>query len=164
MDTKDKRKYRYLSWEDIEKASLSIYSEMCRDGYAPQSIIALLRGGIVPARLFSDFFNILLDFFALDVTLYDSIGIRKPEPTIKPFNGDVKGKRVLIVDDIYDSGKTMKAVLEYLKGEDITTATLYWKETANGKPDYYAEVVKENEWLVFPFEKYEFWREINGNK
>jgi hypoxanthine phosphoribosyltransferase len=57
----------------------------------------------------------------------------------------------------------MEAVLEYLKGEKVTTATVFWKENSKTKPDYYAEIAKENEWIVFPFEVAEFNREkIHG--
>ena len=132
---------------------------MLRDNYKPDCIIGLLRGGIVPARIFSDHFNILLDFFALDVKLYDGINKRMEKARIKAFDGDVKGKSILCCDDIMDSGKTMEAVLEYLKGEKVTTATVFWKENSKTKPDYYAEIAKENEWIVFPFEVAEFNRE-----
>jgi len=132
--------------------------------YRPQCVIGLLRGGIVPARIFSDYFDILLDFYALDVKLYDGINKRRDEPTVKAFNGDVKDKSILIVDDIWDSGKTMKAVLNTLEGEDITTATLFWKEKADKKPDYYAKVAKKNEWIVFPWERDEFRRELIKGK
>jgi len=126
MDTK----YIHLSWMDVEEACIKIYEEMKRDGYTPQSIVALLRGGVVPARIFSDYFDILLDFFALDVKLYDGINDRRDQPDIKEFYGDVRGKETLIVDDIWDSGKTMNAVLNYLGEEKVKTATLCWKKTA----------------------------------
>ena len=133
---------------------------MCCDKYEPQSIIALLRGGVVPGRIFSDYFNIFLDFFALDVKLYDTIGVRNEVAKIKPFNGNVKGKKILVIDDIWDSGTTMQAVLEYLGEEDVTTATIFWKETATSEPTYYSEKVEEDTWIVFPWETYEFWRDI----
>jgi len=154
--------FKFVTWQDIEKSCLSIYSRMCFDGYKPESIIALFRGGIIPGRLFSDYFNILLDFFALDVTLYATIGIKRDKLTIAPFQGDIKGKKILIIDDIWDSGETMKAALGHLNEENVTTATVFWKETAIEKPTYYAEEVKEEEWIVFPWETYEFWREVNA--
>jgi hypoxanthine phosphoribosyltransferase len=155
------KKFKHLSWEDIEKSCLSIYSQIKSDHYKPECIVGLLRGGIVPARIFSDFFHIFIDFFALDVKLYQKIGIRRSKPVVKSFSGDVRGRRILIIDDIWDSGMTMNAVQDYLKDEDIKTATLYWKETSPEKPDYYAEVAKIDEWIVFPWERYEFWKEIN---
>ena len=155
---KDNINFKFVSWNDLESYCDKIYSQMVKDDYKPDCIIGLLRGGIVPARLFSDHFNILLDFFALDVKLYNGINDRMEKAKIKAFDGDVKG-RILLVDDIFDSGKTMEAVLDHLNGKQVTTATIFWKETAKNKPDYYAEVAKENEWIVFPFEMAEFNRE-----
>jgi hypoxanthine phosphoribosyltransferase len=155
----DKIQFKFVSWNDLEEHCDKIYSQMVCNGYKPDCIIGLLRGGIVPARIFSDHFNILLDFFALDVKLYSGINKRMEKAKIRAFDGDVKGKSILVVDDIYDSGKTMEAVLDHLKGKKVTTATIFWKETAKAKPDYYAEVAKENEWIVFPFEVAEFNRE-----
>jgi len=152
--------YKFLSWQDIEQLSLTVCYKILDDGYKPESLIGLLRGGVVPARIFSDFFDILLEFYALDVKLYNAIGIKNSEARIKPFNGNVKGKKILIVDDIWDSGMTMNAVLNHFQGEDIVTSTLLWKKSSPTKPNYYAEVVKDNEWIVFPWEKREFDKEI----
>ena len=150
--------FKFISWNDLEYYCDKIYTQMLKDDCKPDCIIGLLRGGIVPARIFSDHFNILIDFFALDVKLYTGVNRRMEKAKIKAFDGDVKGK-ILVVDDIYDSGKTMEVVLEHLKGKEVTTATIFWKESAKNKPDYYAEVAKENEWIVFPFEMAEFNRE-----
>jgi len=154
------KEYKFLSWQDIEDFSVDIYNKMIADKYCPQSIIGLLRGGVVPARIFSDLFGIKFEFYALDVKLYQTIGIRNPEPVLKPFQGDIHNKKILIIDDICDSGITMASVLKELDGEDITTATLFWKEATCEKPDYYSEIAKENEWIVFPWEKQEFKREM----
>ena len=155
-----RRNFKFVGWEDVENSCLSIYSQMCSLKYKPDAIIALFRGGVIPGRIFSDYFNILLDFFALDVKMYENMEIAKDAPYVKPFYGDVKGKKILVVDDIWDTGLTMKAVLDYLGKEDVTTATLFWKETAKEKPTYYANVAKENTWIVYPWERYEFYREI----
>jgi len=158
QETTDNTKFKFLSWYEIEEACFTIYRKMKRDNYVPDSIIFLLRGGVVPARIFADYFGIVLDFFALDVKLYDKIGVRKEEPIIRyDFkDSDLDGKKVLILDDIWESGKTMKAVLNKFKGKDITTATLYWKENAPEKPNYYAEVAEKGKWLVYPWEMHEF--------
>jgi len=149
--------FRYLSWNDVEKYCGFIHSKMLSNQYQPNAIIGLLRGGVIPARIFSDYFNILLDFFALDVKLYNGVNKTRDKPVIGPFSlNSIKGRKILLLDDIYDSGRTMEAVLEYLKGEDITTATLLWKETAPKKPDYYAQIAEKNTWIIFPWEKHEF--------
>lgn len=160
--------YRYLTWEYIEQDCLSIYANMKKDKYVPDVILGLLRGGVVPSRIFLDLYHTFLDFCYIDVKLYDGIGTTIGEPKIRSFVGDIKDKKILIVDDIWDSGKTMKAVLEHLKGYNITTATLYWKSRPDDfsipqGPDYFSKMVKEGEWLVFPWEKYEFWRLIDND-
>lgn len=153
--------YKYLSWEDIEKACLSIYADMRSDGYTPDVILGLLRGGAIPARIFQDLYPSYLEYCSMDVKLYNGIGTREEEPVIKPFSEDLSGKKVLIVDDIWDSGKTMRAVLQRLKRHNVITTTLYWKETAEERPTYYAGRVAESDWLVFPWERHEFLRMIN---
>lgn len=154
-------KFTFLSWQDVNNACLSIYSRMTQDNYKPQSLVGLLRGGVVPARIFSDCFDILLDFSALDVKLYTGINERMDEAVVGPFMGDVKGKSILIIDDIWDSGKTMEAVLDHLQEEDVKTATMVWKETAKRQPDYFDIVARNGEWIVFPWETYEFQRQIS---
>ena len=156
------KQFKFLSWSDIDQSCLSLYSQMRKANYVPDAIIGLLRGGVIPARMMADYFGIMLDFFALDVKLYTGIGTRKEEPVIRyDFkDSDLEGKNVLVIDDIFDSGKTMNAVLEHFKGHNVTTATLFWKETAKEKPDYYAEISKENEWVVYPWETMEFKREM----
>lgn len=159
---KDNITFKHLVWEDIDNYCLSMYNDMTTSGYRPDCIVGLLRGGIVPARIFSDYFNVLIDFFALDVKLYNGVGKTKAKPIIRELEclRVIRGKKILIVDDIWDSGRTMNAVLYYLKGEDIKTATIVWKETAKKKPDFHAFVAYEKEWIVFPWEKNEFKREI----
>ena len=148
--------YRYLSWYDVEDACFSIcHTEMYKDKYKPDCIIGLSRGGIIPARLFSDYFDVVEDVFSMDVKAYQGIKDVMEEAVIRPFHDDVKGKNILVVDDIWDSGMTMRAVLKYLKGESVTTATLFWNSKVKDKPNYYAEVAKEGEWVVFPWEKQE---------
>jgi len=148
-----------VNWNQVEDYTLSICKEMDRNGYKPEAIVGLLRGGVVPARIISDYFGIILDFFTLDVKLYKGINLRDDVPKIKHFFGDIENKRVLIIDDILDSGMTMNAVLEYFKGKDVKTATLFWKEKNLKKPDYYCKIAKENEWIIFPWERFEFRRQ-----
>lgn len=155
------KKFRFLDWYDIDGLCLSLYSQMAKNAYVPDAIIGLLRGGVVPARIMADYFGIVLDFFALDVKLYEGIGIRKASPIMRYAfkHKDIEDKKILVIDDIWDSGKTMRAVLDHFEGKEIVTATLLWKETAIEKPNYYAEVSKDEEWVVFPWEPFEFKRE-----
>ena len=151
----DNLTYRNVSWEYQEDMCADIYENMLRKNYRPDAIIGLLRGGVVPARLFADYFDITLDFFALDAKLYNGIAEPGEEVKIKPFFGDIKGKKVLIVDDIWDTGETMRAVLKYLKNEYLHTATLFKKNGSEGSPDFYCETANIDEWIIFPWDKRE---------
>ena len=55
----------------------------------------------------------------------------------------------MIVDDICDSGKTLK---QFKFEENIYTATLHWKQSSEYQPNYFWEVAFENEWIVYPWE------------
>jgi hypoxanthine phosphoribosyltransferase len=155
--------YIFPSWFDIEDQCLKIKQKMGEK--SPNCIIALLRGGVIPARIFSDFFHVNLDFSALDVKLYNGIGSTNDEVQISEFYGNITGKDILIVDDIWDSGRTMRAVLDYFSQHDansISTATLYLRADTEGSPDYHAQIANEGEWIVFPWELCEFRREFEG--
>lgn len=152
-------KFEHVSWEKIEEYCLDICRRMDEDGYKPDVVIGLMRGGIVPARIFADYYDIFLDFFAVDVKLYDGIGVRKESPIVKPFHLDIdRNKNVLVVDDIFDSGKTMSAILDLLKDKNVKTATLFHRKSAKKKPDYFSVSV-DDEWVVFAWEKSEFRRQ-----
>jgi len=157
--------YVDLTWKQIEFQCGDIFQKVQDDDFEPEVIVALLRGGVVPGRILSDYFHILLDFFTLDVKFYTGVGKTLEQPSVGEFYWDINGKNALIVDDIWDSGKTMKAVLDKLGYKtNIRTATLFWKETAPEKPNYYSEIASKNEWIIFPFEKQEFKRLMKKNK
>ena len=152
--------YDFLSWANMEGLCADIHFQMILKKYKPDCIIGLSRGGIVPARLFSDYFDVVEDVFSLDIKMYTGIKSVMEEAVIRPFHDDVKGKKILIVDDIWDSGMTMRAVLKYLQGEDLTTATLYKNPKVVDGPNYYGTLSKEGTWVVFPWEKEETKREM----
>ena len=146
-----------LSWDNIESSCEFVRNKMVKDNYHPDVIIGLLRGGVIPARILADYFNILVDFFAIDVKMYDGMGIKKEKAIIRSFHFDIpEEKRLLVVDDIWDSGKTMEAILTVLKGRNVKTATLLWRKSAEKKPDYYGDSVGDGIWTIFPWEKCEF--------
>jgi len=100
------------------------------------------------------------------VKLYISAGQRGERPYLRqPLTLSIKDRRVLLVDDVSDSGLTLQfsvqALSLYMPAE-IKTATLYIKPWTRYVPDYYAEQV--NEWVIFPWETGEFEREYRTQK
>jgi hypothetical protein len=147
----------HYKWNQIEKMCQDVCEQIKNP---PTTIIGLSRGGLVPARIIADYFDID-DFHIIAVKLYNN---RKAigKPVITPFDEKLlSSRRILVVDDIWDSGKTLTAIRKYLAGNfDIRTATLVWKENLLGfKPDYYSKAVSSSKWVVFPWEKLEYQRE-----
>jgi hypoxanthine phosphoribosyltransferase len=159
--------FRYPTNNEIEKDSIEIAERILSfQDWQPEAIIGLSRGGIVPARYMADVLGIRSDFFSLDVKRYsDNLGETPSAPEIRNFNDDVRGKKCLIVDDIWDSGETMAAVLEVMKGEDVKTATIYIRELSDGSredfPDFSQVIAEKDTWIVFPWEKREFRRQVS---
>lgn len=152
----------YLTWDNIEKYCDTLKCQMDRDNYRPEIIVGLLRGGVVPARIMADYFHVNMDFFTIDVKFYTDVNQTLLKPVIRHLEPIDLSKQVLIVDDIFDSGKTMQAVLETIGRGNIKTATLHLREKPiefakiYTVPNYYAQIAWKNEWIVYPWEKEEF--------
>ncbi|MCE4610489.1 MAG: hypothetical protein F7B17_00775 [Desulfurococcales archaeon] len=151
----------YLSWNDIEEASSLIARRVLESGFKPNVIVGVLRGGIVPARLIADELGVE-DIGMLEVKLYTGINLRKPKPYVRqPLIIDVYDKKVLIVDDVSDTGLTLSLALDFVRTympSTVKTATLFIKPWTRLIPDYYAKSVEG--WIVFPWEKREIEREM----
>jgi uncharacterized protein len=123
-------------------------------------LVAVARGGTIPARVLADLLE--LPYASLQVKLYCDIAHAGAQPELKqPLNSSVKGKAVLLVDDIADSGRSLQFAAEYLKAQgavNVKTATLYYKPTCAAPPDYYEKTT--NNWVIFPWEYKETLREI----
>jgi len=150
-----------LNWE----ATLHFCEElaMAAKRFKPDMIVGLSRGGLVPARILSDIMEVH-DIGILGVAFYKGIGKTGDAPIItQELTMDVKGKRILIVDDVADTGKSLVVAKDYLlkKGaREIKVATLHFKPESEFKPDYYAETTTS--WVVYPWESHEMEKEL-GN-
>ena len=125
----------FLSWNDIEALVDNLAEQINKMDKKPFYIYGVPRGGAIPAVWLSHKTGI--DYYQLN-----SAQISK--------TADLS--HILIIDDICDSGETIKKLKENFP--KCQTATLYYKETAIEKPDIYGEVTGE-EWLVFPWENNE---------
>ncbi|MEM1600315.1 MAG: phosphoribosyltransferase, partial [Sulfolobaceae archaeon] len=123
-------------------------------------IIAIARGGLVPARLLADILGIF-DVLSIKVEHWVVTASHTPEAKIKyPFKLDLQGKNVLIVDDITDTGDSIdlskKYVIENFNTTNVKTATLqYIKPVAKVTPDYYAEEITNWTWFMYPWNYWE---------
>ena len=159
------RKFLVPDWDEIEELAMEISEEVLGDGFEPDIVIGVLRGGIVAAKLVADYLGVeRLSFF--EIKFYAGIGVRREEPIVtQPLVERVQGLRVLIVDDVADTGKTLAAAVNYVSmhgPEEVKTATLYLKPWSMVQPDYYGEVT--DAWIIFPWERMEAMRELVREK
>lgn len=142
----------YLSWWQVEKASNQL-ALLCKD-YNPDVIVGIARGGLIPAVMVSHTYKKRLIY--VDAKFYKDIEDRDKEPIIRSsLSGEVESKKVLIIDDVVDTGKTLKTIMNHVKERDpdsIMTAALVTKPHAEMKPDQY--IFKTDRWVVFPWENF----------
>jgi hypoxanthine phosphoribosyltransferase len=118
-------------------------------------MLAITRGGLVPAGMLAYRLGIR-NILVAAVEYYDDEGKPGPRPTFLQFPADplLRGQRVLIVDEVWDSGTTSHAVTERVRqaGGLPTTVVLHYKPTHSrvpGAPDHFAETT--DRWVVYPF-------------
>jgi hypothetical protein len=149
------------SWEQIYEMLIELADRIRRNGFEPDVIVGVSRGGWAPARVMSDLLenpelaNVRAEF-------YLGVAETKGEPVItQPVSTSVKGKKVLVMDDVADTGKSLRLVKTHILNEgatDIKIATIYYKPWSVLTPDYYKK--KTSLWVVFPWERKETIRNI----
>ncbi len=157
----------FVTPDSLRKDSYALASKVVIDGFQPTHMIAIWRGGATIGICMHEFFkylNIPTDHIAIRTSRYT--GIDETASTVHVHNLGYllerlnKDSKVLLVDDVYDSGLSIEAVFEALKEklgdntpQDIRVATVYYKPKRNKTtrvPDYF--VHESDEWIVFPHE------------
>lgn len=146
-------KFLYLTWEDVQALAEKTADKIKEDNFTPDIMIAISRGGFDPARIISDQLNIR-KLASLQIIYYSSVNEKMKEPQVLfPLNAQIKGLKVLVVDDVSDSGHSLMAVKKYTEDKGaavVKVATLHHKPWSEYKPDYYAEMV--DKWILYPWE------------
>lgn len=149
------------SWDQIYEMLLNLADKIRRDGFRPDVIVGISRGGWPPARVLSD----LLDnpnLINVRAEFYLGVAETKGEPIItQPLSANIRGKKTLVVDEVADTGKSLRLVKEYVAQQNPTeakVATVYYKPWSIIKPDYYEK--ETSHWIVFPWEIKETIRKI----
>lgn len=145
-----------LSWDEFGTASRELAKTVWDSGYHPDIIVCVARGGLLPAGSIGYALDIK-SLLVLNVEFYTGIGTTLEDPhLIAPVPDQdgmsgMSGKKILIVDDVADSGRTLKFVHELCSqyADEIRTAVLYEKPRTVLHCDY---VWKETDkWIAFPW-------------
>ncbi len=146
-------KIKFLGWNELHRILLDLAIRIRNSNMEFDTIYAIMKGGLIPARILMDLLNID-ELGIIGVKFYKSVGLRGKKPIItQPPTISVTGKRVLIVDDVVDTGKTLQLVMEELtryNAEKIVSLAIYVKPWAMITPDLYYGVT--DKWVVFPWE------------
>ena len=144
--------FRYVTWEDYGRLVSNLSEQIKAGGKKFDLVIGIARGGIPVAMVVADQLGVKIDI--INVKSYTGIAERSKPQIISTLTEEVKGKTLLLVDDLVDQGDTMERVADFLGRQNpssITTAVLFVKPWSKFKPDFYLEVV--DEWVVFPWEQ-----------
>jgi len=151
---------RLVSWEEIVEWSRSLAKIIKTSGFKPDVIVAIARGGYVPARLLCDFLGVE-NLLSLQSQHWTEAAKVAERALIKfRYVVDLSGMKVLIVDDIVDTGESLILARDFIKNEwrpeEVRIATLQWiSPVAKLKPDYYLIEVKEWIWFQYPWTRLE---------
>jgi hypoxanthine phosphoribosyltransferase len=143
-----------ISWPRFAGLARRLAHKIRAAGYQPDLIVAIARGGYAPARVLADY---------LDVSNVASIKVEHYHGTRKTTKArvrhrlpdNVQGRRVLIVDDVSDTGDTFEVAVPHVSAclpeAEIRTAVLLHKAACPQVPDFYARKVVKWRWIIFPW-------------
>jgi hypoxanthine phosphoribosyltransferase len=151
---------KLVSWEEIVSWSRGLAKKILESGWIPDVIIAVARGGYVPARLLCDFLGIE-NLLSIQSQHWTEAAKVAEKAIIKfPYSVDLSGLKALLVDDIVDTGDTLLLAKQFIqenwRPKDLRIAALQWiSPVAKFKPDYYYIEVKEWIWFQYPWTRVE---------
>lgn len=142
----------------IERLCLAIHES----GWRFDQILCLARGGLRVGDVISRIFDLPLAILSAS-SYREEGGTKQGELDIAQYITMSRGSfggRVLLVDDLVDSGTTLDRVGQHLKRRfpavtEVRSAVIWWKGSSNVKPDFYVEHLPHNPWIHQPFEKYD---------
>ena len=162
----------YYTWQDVEHQTQEILRQLQRDAWQPDYVVGLTRGGLVPANLISQYLQVPME--CLKVSLRDDAS--QPESNLWMAEDSFDGKKILIVDDINDSGATLNWIKRdwqdscfpsdsrwdaEIWGANVRVATLVDNEASTSELNVSYSAVglnkaEEDVWIVFPWE--DWWK------
>jgi hypothetical protein len=142
-----------LTWEAFGEASRELAQTIAADGYRPDLILAIARGGLFAAGALG-YALAVKNLHVMNVEFYDGIGTTLDMPVMLPpvpSAVDFSDQRVLIADDVADTGKTISLVHEFIKGHvaEVRSAVVYEKPGSLIKCEYVWR--RTDRWIDFPW-------------
>ena len=154
----------FVNWDTYNKTIEELAVQIYEDGYEFNQIVCIAKGGLRVGDILARIFDV--PFAVMSVESYHGDGVKDEQGQIVFGNSLAKttpnlGNKVLLVDDLADSGRTLEKCvrwLEHYEGffiDDLRTATLWTKGLSTFTPDYFVEFLPNDPWIHQPFERYE---------
>ena len=155
----------YVDWPQYHRLIERLAVMVFESGYTFESLLCLARGGMRVGDVISRVFEVPLAILATS-SYREAEGTRAGALDIADFitttGGPLHG-RLLLVDDMADSGATLRGIRTHLRRNypaivEIRSAVLWYKQGSAVAPDYYVEQLPDNPWIHQPFERYDHMR------
>jgi hypoxanthine phosphoribosyltransferase len=142
-----------MSWDDLGRGSRELAEAVAADGYRPDMILGIARGGLLVAGGLGYALGVK-NTFTMNVEFYTGVDERLEIPMILPPVPDLVDfheTRVLIADDVADTGATLQLVQEFCAGKvaEVRCAVLYEKPRSTVKCEYVWR--RTDRWITFPW-------------
>ncbi|MHB1492386.1 MAG: phosphoribosyltransferase family protein [Thermoplasmataceae archaeon] len=157
---------RIVTWDEIEDWCRNL-SDKIISNPVPDAIIGLSRGGLVPARMISDKL-LIKELYAIKTEHWGLTATKDGTATLRQgLSSDIRGMNVVIVDDITDTGQSMKVAVDYVKSQSpksVQTAAMLHITHSEFKPDYFAREISDSQWtwFIFPWNVFEDVMNLTG--
>jgi uncharacterized protein len=147
-----------VTWNEAFLLASDLAKAIKSSGYRPDLVVAVGRGGFVPARIVCDLMlhnqltSIKIEHWGIAAHKQDMAKVKFPLAI------NVGSMNVLIIDDVTDTGETLRVAASHVKEKgaaDIRTGVLQHKVTSSFKPDYTADLIKEWKWMIYPWAAHE---------
>ena len=152
----------WVSWNDYHRAVERLAYLVHESGWKFDQVLCLARGGLRPGDIFSRIFDVPLAILSTSSYREES-GTKQGALDIGKYITLTRGKlggKVLLLDDLVDSGVTLEKVQRHLKEHfpgvtEVKTAVIWCKACSSIKPDFYLDYLASNPWIHQPFEAYD---------
>ena len=154
--------HRWVSWDDYHRAIESLVKIVHQSGWQFDQVLCLARGGLRPGDVFSRLFKVPLAILSTS-SYREAAGTQRGEldiaNSITSTAGPLAG-RILLIDDLVDSGVTLQRVQEHLRIHfsevtEVRSAVIWYKACSVMRPDFFVEYLPDNPWIHQPFEIYD---------
>ena len=143
----------WLDWDSYGRAVRELGALVAEDGYRPEMILAIARGGLFCAGSLGYALSIK-NIYVMNCEYYTGVDERLPVPVMLPPAVDLvdhRNSKILIADDVADTGHTLKMVYDFCAERvgDVRSAVLYEKSHSLVKSDYVWK--RTDQWINFPW-------------